>query len=156
MSASLFADFYIDYDLKSKPTPEKYYIYAEDRKGSYLIEIYSSEKRDDVIVKLQKIISGNFHPKWAKKYTYSAYLGPVIDGVYKNYKAFDIPFVQFTITHGKYSWYNAIHLIFDVNNKKMYYDKNRINLHYIDNPCGNVQINLSKEWNGKLSFRKKN
>ena len=156
MSSSLFADFYINYDADAKPAPEKYYIYAEDRKGSYLIPIYESLDRDEVILKLQKIISGKFHPTWAKKYTHSAYLGEAVNGVYKDYKEFQIPFVQFTITHGKYSWYNAVNLIFDLKNRKMYYDKERINLHYIKDPNGNVDIKLKKawEWNGKLTFRK--
>lgn len=153
MSSSLFADFYIPYDTgKSKPLPEKYYIYAEDRKGSYLINIYESLDRDEVILKLQKIISGKFHPTWAKKYRHSAYLGPVTNGVYKDYKEFDIPFVQFTITHGKYNWGTAMRLIYDLNAKKMYVDPGN-NLHYITEADGNVNVKLGKEWNGKLSFR---
>ena len=155
MSSSLFADCYLDYEEMSKPAPVKYYIYAEDRKGSYLDPIYESIYKDEVIAKLKQIAEGKFHKKWAKKYTHSAYLGPVTDGVYKDYKEFDIPFVQFTITRGEYSWYDSVRLIYDLNNKKLYVDKPQINLHYIADPEGKVDIKLKKEWNGKLIFRSK-
>jgi len=156
MSSSLFVDCYIDWEEKSKPLPEKYYIYAEDRKGSYLIPIYESGDRNKVIDKLQKITCGKFHPRWGKQYTFSAYLGPCVDGVYKDYKEFNIPYVQFTITHGRTRWETAVCLIFDIKNKKMYYNKNMINLHYIKNSQGYVNIDMSKEWDSKLSFKKKN
>jgi hypothetical protein len=156
MSSSLFADCCIDWEEKSKPLPEKYYIYAEDRKGSYLIPIYESEDCNKVIDKLQKITCGKFHPRWGKQYTFSAYLGPCVDGVYKDYKEFNIPYVQFTITHGRTRWETAVCLIFDIKNKKMYYNKNMINLHYIKNSQGYVNIDMSKEWDNKLSFKKKN
>ena len=150
MSASLFDIFREDDEDDGYI---KYYIYAEDRKGSYLDPIYSSRYKDEVIAKLKQIAEGKFHKKWAKKYTYSAYLGPVTNGVYKDFKSFDIPYVQFTITRGECSWYDAVHLIYDVNNKKMYFDTERVNLHYISDPEGNVDLKLKKEWNGKLIFR---
>ena len=156
MSASLFADCYLSWDEEnSKPLTPKYYIYAEDRKGSYLDPIYESYYKDEVITKLKQIAEGKFHKNWAKKYTYSAYLGPVTDGVYKDFKSFDIPYVQFTITRGECSWYDSVRLISDLNNKKLYVDKPQINLHYITDPEGKVDIKLKKEWNGKLIFRSK-
>lgn len=153
MSSSLFADCYLDYGEMAKPAPVKYYIYAEDRKGSYLIPIYESIYKDDVIYKITQIAEGKFHKTWAKKYTHSTYLGPVTDGVYKECKDFNIPFVKLTITRGEYSWYDAVHLIYDVINKKMYFDTKQVNLTYIEDPKGRVDLKLNKEWNGKLIFR---
>ena len=155
MSASLFADCYLDYSANPKPVREKYCIYAKDRKGGYLVPVYESEDRTEVILKINQIASGKFHSKWAKCYRRSAYLGPVTNGVYKDYKEFDTPFVQLTVTKGECNWHNAVELIYDIDSKKMYFDTDGINLTYIVNPDGKVDINRKKEWNGKLAFRRK-
>lgn len=155
MSSSLFADCYLDYSANPKPVREKYCIYAKDRKGGYLVPVYESEDRSKVVLKISQIASGKFHSKWAKCYRHSAYLGPVTNGVYKDYKEFDIPFVQLTVTKGECNWHNAVELIYDIDNKKMYFDTDRINLTYILNPEGKVDIKLKKEWNSKLVFRRK-
>lgn len=155
MSSSLFADCYLDYSADPKPAREKYCIYAKDRKRGYLVPVYESEDRSKVVLKINQIASGKFHSKWAKCYRHSAYLGPVTNGVYKDYKEFDIPFVQLTVTKGECNWHNAVELIYDIDNKKMYFDTDKTNLTYILNPEGKVDIKLKKEWNSKLAFRRK-
>lgn len=125
----------------------RYEIYVEDRKGSYLDFLFGSDSLDEIKKYLNKKVLNK--KKWNKKYLYSIILGEKIDDVYPNWKRIDFPYVEFTITDKRF-WGNDIVLALDIENHKLYYyDPLKSDTTYGQN------IHLKKEWDSKLSFRKK-
>lgn len=147
-SASLFDIYKSDEELEEEAN--SYYIYALDRKGSYLDPIFKTRDRKKLISKLQDLEKGKFHKTWAKKYQLVQDLGELVGGRYPNYKEYTVPFVELNITHGDANWSTDIELIYDIEHKKLYYYEGpSIMYHGIDN------LKLKKQWDGKLSFRRK-
>lgn len=131
----------------SHETPKRYWIYAIDRKGSYHMFIFKTDDKQKLLEKLIAIKEGKFHPKWAKKYLTSTILGEKVGNRYPNYKEVMTPYVELTVTDGEFGWYDAIRLILNIEEHKLYTYK-ECNLTY------DTKIEGMKEWNEKIKFSK--
>lgn len=123
----------------------RYYIYAVDRKGSYLIEIYKTNSKQELLNTLNKIKEGKFKRSWAKKFQYCYDTGELVGDHYPNFKSFYIPKIELTITSYECNWDTAVDLLYDIEAKELYRYK------------GNVtedNFKITTPWNGKLVFRR--
>lgn len=123
----------------------RYWVYAIDRKNSYLIPIFKSNSLKKVKEFLLKVKNKT---NWAKKYTYSVILGKKVKNRYPNSKDISFPYVEFTITDGEINWNTAIRLALSLEEHKFYYY----------NSCESditysQKIVLEKPWDKKLKFK---
>ena len=133
----------------------KYFIYAVDRKHGYLDVVFKAKSKKQIIDTLKEIAEGKYHSKWAKKYMFCEELGEEVFSErigwhYPNSKEYFLPVIELHITDGEWNWDTAVELLLDIDNKKlMFYDR--------DKTCvKNGEIEYTKEWDGKLSFKQKN
>lgn len=132
---------------RSNEKSERYWIYAKDRLGSYLMPIFKTDDRKKLLEKLIAIKEGRFHKTWAKKYITSTILGEKVGDCYPNAKRVETKYVQLTITDGEINWYTDIELVLDIEEHKLYTYK-QCNLTY------DTKLEGIKEWNEKLKFSK--
>ena len=129
---------------------KKYWVYATDRKGSYHILQANLKTKKEAVAFVNKLVNKN----WAKKYRY-AFTGESEkpNGGWKG-KADYLPWVEITITDGEYSWYDDVDLIINTDEKKIYY-YNIWKTNFYDLPGERTRnVELIKEWDGKLNFTK--
>lgn len=127
----------------------RYWVYAEDRRNSYLIPIFKSNNLKKV---KEFLLSDKIQNKtnWAKKYTYSVILGKKVNNCYPNAKDISFPYVEFTITDGEINWNTSINLALSLEEHKFYYyDSYKSDVTYGQN------IVLEKLWDKKLKFESK-
>lgn len=110
---------------------DKYWIYVTNQKESCYIKLFSTNDRDSLIPKLEKIRK---RKSWAKcykeRYKWNAET--------EKYNISFVDSVEITITKGEYGWYDAIRLELDTNTGDLIHrDKNN-----------------RKPWCGKIIFRK--
>lgn len=125
----------------------RYWVYAIDRRNSYLIPIFKS----NILKKVKEFLLSNKiqnKTNWAKKYTYSVILGEKINDCYLNSKNISFPYVEFTITDGECNWYTSIRLVLSLEEHKFYYYNSRES----DIKYGQKVV-LEKSWDKKLKFK---
>lgn len=125
----------------------RYWVYALDRKGSYLNPIFKSDslkKIREFLIKVQN------KTNWAKKYTYSIILGEEIKGSYPNAKKISFPYVELTITDGEDNWNTCVELVLSLEEHKLYYYDS-----YESNMTYEQKAILKKPWDKKLKFKDK-
>lgn len=131
-----------------------YWIYATDRRKSYLIPIYNGHKKKDLEKKIQELKDGKFHPKWEKKFRYCVDLGkPEINRkgneYYPHNKVYYNDLIELCITYGDCNWDTAIELIYDCKEKKLYtYDSFNSSITYTGKAI------RMQEWKGNIKFRR--
>ena len=125
----------------------RYWVYAEDRRNSYLIPIFKSNSLKKV---KEFLLSDKIQNKtnWAKKYTYSVILGKEVKNRYPNAKDISFPYVEFTITDGEVNWNTSVRLALSLEEHKFYY----YNRYESDITYGQ-KIVLEKPWDKKLKFK---
>lgn len=147
-SASLF-DIY---GYRDEEEIFKYWIYAVDRKQSYLDAIFKTNDMNKLIETLRKLEQGKFHKVWNKKHIYALSLGEEIDGKYPNAREYTLPYVELQVTDGENNWATEVKLIYDIENKKLYYaGEGKGSIKY----DGLEGLKLGKEWDGKIVFKRR-
>lgn len=132
----------------------KYWIYAIDRKGSYLVPIYNINSKSELLNKLSELKEGKFHPKWKNIYRYCIDFGEPKTNkkgktIYPNRKVYYNNLIELCITSDYCHWDTAVNLIYDCNQKKLYtYDYCNSSIKYTG------KAKRLKEWSGKLRFRR--
>ena len=140
--------------LHDNDNEEKYWIYATDRKKSYLIPIYHGNSKEELKNKILDLKEGKFHNKWAKKYRYCIDLGKPEKNkkgneYYPNYKEYYNDLIELCITYGDCNWDTCIELLYDCKEKKLYsYDSINSSITYTG------KAKRMKEWKGNIKFRR--
>lgn len=127
---------------------KRYWVYANDREGSYLIPIGNFDTKKEVVAFVKKLVNR----KWAKKYRWSFKAG---EKTRKGWKCIDeyLPLVGITITDGECSWNDDISLLINTEDKTIhYYDIWRTKFNDHPDVGEPRHIELVKKWDGKLKF----
>ena len=125
---------------------KRYWIYANDRRGSYLVPIGNFNTKKEVVT----FIKGLESRKWKNKYRYSFAAKEKTSNGWKCETEY-LPWIGITITDGEYNWSNDISLLINTeDNIIYYYDIWKTNFNnYPDEPR---HIELIKKWDNKLKF----
>jgi len=126
---------------------EGYYLYALNRKDSSLDTLYVAKTKKAMIDKLNKLRKGEFHKKWAKKYTVCYNLKENDKGPYVE-SSYHLPIIELLITNGDGNYDTYISLLFDINTGKLsYYNDIGSDITYTG------KIPTLTKWDNKLIFK---
>ena len=135
--------------LHDDDNKKRYWVYATDRAGGYHCMQKTFDKKEDIVPFVKSLVN----KKWSKKYRYSF---TAKEETAKGWKGETelLPWVELTITDGEYSWYDSVDLLINTEDKTIwYYNKWKTNFsHFSARDPRNIE--LIKEWDGKLDFIK--
>lgn len=135
--------------LHDHDNDKRYWVYATDRKKSCHVLQANLNSKKEAIDFVKKLVN----KKWAKEFCWA---WTAKEKTARGWKGEDeyLPWVELTITDGKYSWYNDVDLIINTDEKKIYY-YNIWKTEFYDLPGERTRnVELIKEWDGKLNFTK--
>ena len=138
--------YFCSYENSSK----RYWVYATDRENSCHVFLANFDTKESAITFVKKLINR----KWSKNYRTVQYIDRrIIKNNKYNIKRDYIPFVELTITDGEYSWYNAVNLLINTENKTISYHNIWTTKFYpyVDKK-EKINIEIIKPWDEKLEF----